>query len=153
LAYLAGAIDSDGYIGIKRSTYAMRVRGDAGQPMYSERVSLHQVTPHIPELLRETFGGSCRVERAQAVTRRPLFVWNATDLRAAAALRALRPYLRIKAEQADNALALRVVKEQSKVARVLPGRGHMGGSVRPAALGDAMEVHYLRAKELNHVGV
>ncbi len=33
LAYLAGIIDADGCIGVKKSTYAMRVRKDA-QPHY-----------------------------------------------------------------------------------------------------------------------
>jgi hypothetical protein len=51
LAYLAGAI------GIKRSTYAMRVRGDAGAPTFSERVALRQVTPEIPTMLKAHFGG------------------------------------------------------------------------------------------------
>jgi hypothetical protein len=37
-AYLAGAMDSDGCISVKRSTYAMRVRGDAAAPIFSERV-------------------------------------------------------------------------------------------------------------------
>ncbi len=39
-SYLAGCIDSDGTIGIKKSTYAMRVTGDSGQPTYSERLAL-----------------------------------------------------------------------------------------------------------------
>ena len=58
LAYLAGAIDSDGTVGVKRSTYAQRVRGDAGQAVFSERIALRQVTPEIVNRLRETFGGS-----------------------------------------------------------------------------------------------
>ena len=40
LAYMAGVLDSDGYIGVHRSDYAMRVRGDAGQVIYSPRVQL-----------------------------------------------------------------------------------------------------------------
>jgi hypothetical protein len=32
LAYLAGVLDSDGTIGVKRSTYSMRVIGDSAQP-------------------------------------------------------------------------------------------------------------------------
>ena len=42
-AYCAGVIDSDGYIGVHRNTYAMRVRGDAGQAVYQPRVQVKQV--------------------------------------------------------------------------------------------------------------
>jgi hypothetical protein len=82
LAYLAGAIDSDGTIGVKRSTYAMRVRGDATQPVFSERVALRQVTPIIPELLRDLFGGSLYMTKPYAERGKPLYSWAATDLRA-----------------------------------------------------------------------
>lgn len=75
------------------------------------------------------------------------------DKQAAAMLVAILPYLRIKAEQARNCLALRALKEQSKVERVAVGRGHVGGSVRPAHLSEAMETSYLTAKHLNRVGV
>lgn len=151
LAYLAGAIDSDGTIGIKRSTYAMR-HGNGGQPTYSERVALRHVTPQIPHLLRDTFGGGLRVEAPQGPNRRPMWSWTVTDLRAAECLRALRPYLKVKTAQADTALALRVVKDASKAARVAVGRGHVGAAVRPEAIGIEMHRLYDLAHELNRVG-
>ena len=40
LAYLAGVMDSDGYIGVHRNTYSMRVRGDAKQPVYQARAQV-----------------------------------------------------------------------------------------------------------------
>ena len=39
-AYLAGAIDSDGSIGIRRSTYSAR-HGEGRQATYSERITQH----------------------------------------------------------------------------------------------------------------
>jgi len=151
-AYLAGAIDADGCISVKRSTYAMRVRGDAGAPIYSERVMLKQVTPDIPRLLRETFGGSLRVDRPSTSRGKPLYAWQATDLRAVECLRAILPHLRIKRAQAENCLALRDLKEASKRAKVERGRGHMGSAPRPAALTEAMEARFTNAKALNQVG-
>ena len=71
LAYLAGAMDSDGCISVKRSTYAMRVRGDAGTPVFSERVIFKQVTPEIPTLLKELFGGSLRGVPRTALLKTP----------------------------------------------------------------------------------
>lgn len=149
LAYLAGAMDSDGCISVKRSTYAMRVRGDAGAPVFSERVMFKQVTPEIPTLLKEMFGGSFRVDNPSTPRGRKLYSWQATDLRAVECLRALLPYLRVKRAQAENCLALRKVKERSKKVRVAKGRGHAGGAVRPLALTDEMEALFAQAKAMN----
>src|SRR6184192_74603 len=65
LAYLAGAMDSDGWFGIKRSTYHQRVRGDAVNPAYQERLGLKQVAPTVPTMLRNCFGGSLSQARGQ----------------------------------------------------------------------------------------
>lgn len=150
-AYCAGVIDSDGTIGVKRSTYAVRVTKDSGQPTYSERVAVRQVDRQAVDLLRSLFGGALYVTKPSG-RGKPLWSWAATDRRAVACLRAILPYLRIKKAQAENCLLLRDVKEQSKRARVAPGRGHAGSAVRPAELSETMEQHYLRAKALNVVG-
>lgn len=111
LAYLAGAIDSDGSIGIKRSTYHRRVRGDASNPTYSERVMLKQVTPQIPTLLKECFGGTYRLENASTRDGKPLYSFQVTDKQAAEACRLLLPYLRVKHRQAEIVLELRESKD------------------------------------------
>lgn len=106
-AYLAGAMDSDGSFGIKRSTYHLRVRGDAVNPIFYERASLKQVTPEIPMLLKEAFGGSLRLNKGGTENSKPLHGWEATAKQAAEAVRLMRPYLRVKAAQADALLELR----------------------------------------------
>lgn len=106
LAYLAGAMDSDGFFSIKKSTYHLRVRKDAVNATYSERVGLKQVTPHVPTLLRDTFGGSFQDQKPGSKNGRPLFSYNATDRVAANICAALRPYLRIKAAQCDLILEM-----------------------------------------------
>ncbi len=153
LAYLAGSIDSDGYIGVKKSTYAMRVTGDCKQPVYSERIGLKHIGSAVPDLLKATFGGGVGITRATAMRGRPLYSWQATDRKAAEACRALLPFLRVKHEQARNALALRVIKEKSKKLRVARGRGHAGSASRSPEMSAVMESAYLRAKELNAVGI
>lgn len=152
LAYLAGVVDSDGTIGVKRSTYAVRVTKDSAQPTYSERVSVRQVEPHAVTLAAELFGGSRYITKPSVPGGRPLETWVVTDQKAATFLRAVLPYLRIKKPQAQNALALREVKDASKLARVRRGRGVMGSLARTEKHGQQMETHYLRAKELNRVG-
>jgi hypothetical protein len=111
-AYMAGAMDSDGYFTIKKSTYAIRVRKDAGNPVYSEKLGLHQVTPQIPELLRAAFGGSVLLAPQQTPNSRPLYRWDITDRNAAGACEALLPFLRIKRRQAELILELRRSKAE-----------------------------------------
>lgn len=114
LAYLAGVIDSDGSIGIKRSTYAMRVRGDAGQPVYSEVIHCKQVQPQAVELLKATFGGNLHLQAPSLVRGKPLWSWSIHSAAAGRALALLLPFLRIKREQAANALALRAMMGQGR---------------------------------------
>lgn len=153
LAYLAGVIDSDGTIGIKRNTYSMRVTGDSTQPVYSERVHIRQVSMEALSLFAETFGGNVRPQPASSSKGKPLFRWGVTDRQAVILLRAILPFLRIKKAQALNCLELRRVKEASRKARVAKGRGHVGASCRPKEISEQMESLYLRAKQLNKTGI
>ncbi|MGW7001350.1 hypothetical protein ACWGCW_00635 [Streptomyces sp. NPDC054933] len=162
-AYLAGAFDSDGTIGIRRSTYAQR-RGEAGAPVYAERIGLKQVTPQIPQLLRESFGGSLHLQSASTTRGRPLHYWEATNRIAAEALRAMLPYLRVKLAQAEAVLALRASKDlprsEQRVQNAEPGisRARWGDTairrwvVAPHVLSERERL-YLLAKELNRVGM
>ena len=163
LAYLAGAMDSDGSIGVRRSTYAQRVTGDSRQPTYSERIGLKQVTPDIPELLKATFSGSLMRQKPNAARGRPLYYWEATNVVASDALLALLPYLRIKRAQAENCLALRASKNAPRTETHVhrePVESKTGTGVHlirrlevsAAAIADR-EALYLRAKELNRVGI
>ena len=111
LAYLAGAMDSDGYLTIRRSSYHMRVRKDAHNYTYSERIGLKQVTPDIPRLLQSTFGGHVSRNRGGSPNSRPLWAFQATDVIAASACRRLLPFLRVKRRQAELNLELRESKD------------------------------------------
>lgn len=98
LAYLAGVVDSDGWIGIRRT----RTRwADTYQP----GVAVKQVTPEAVSLAHATFGGHLWQQAPGATRGRPLWTWGVTAAAVVPVLRSLRPYLRIKAAQADNALA------------------------------------------------
>lgn len=152
LAYCAGVIDSDGTIGIKRNTYSVRVIGDSKAASYSERICVKQVEPHAVDLLKVLFGGSSYFAAAPTKGGRRLYVWQVTDLKATIALRAMLPYLRIKAEQARNCLDLRALKDGSRKSRNAVGRGHMGAAPRPMRFTVAMEALKIRAGELNRVG-
>jgi excisionase family DNA binding protein len=104
LAYAAGVIDSDGYIGVHRSTYAMRVRGDASQAVYVPRVQVKQVTTEALDMLSGLFGGYRGNGKPAAKKGRPLHVWLVHSAAAGVVCEALLPHLRIKREQAENAI-------------------------------------------------
>jgi len=152
-AYAAGVIDSDGCIGIRRSTYAARVRGEGTAPIFSTRVCVKQVTPQAVTLLKETFGGSLMMQKPSARNGRPLHYWEIHSRQAVECLRLLIPYLRIKRIQAENCISLYALVERSKKERVAFGRGHAGSASRDPALTAEMETLYVRAKQLNSVGL
>ena len=153
LAYLAGVLDSDGTIGVKRNTYSVRVVGDSAQPTYSERIHIRQVERAALEVFAATFGGNIGITDPTAKRGRPLWNWGQTDRKAATTLVALLPYLRIKRAQAENCLILRDLKERSKLARVAKGRGYAGSASRSPGFSAAMEACFVHAKKLNRVGL
>lgn len=114
LAYLAGIMDADGSFMIKRSTYHMRVRGDASCPIFSERLAIKQVTPDAIDLLHKIFGGSRGMEKPSAIHGQMLHRWGVTDLKAYKVALALFPYLRIKKSQASLLLELRKAKQEPR---------------------------------------
>ncbi|HEX7992438.1 MAG TPA: hypothetical protein VF506_00860 [Streptosporangiaceae bacterium] len=104
LAYAAGVVDSDGYIGVHRNSYAMRVRGDASQAVYTPRVQVKQVTPQAVDLIHNLFGGHRMIGKPSAAKGRPLFAWAVHSAAAGRVCEALIPFLRIKSAQAENVL-------------------------------------------------
>lgn len=109
LAYLAGAMDADGYFTIKRSRSAtFRARG--WTEMFTEVVGLKQVTPQVPQLLHGTFGGSLYLQQSSAKRGRPLHIWHGSNTVALACCHALLPYLRIKGQQAQKLIELSETK-------------------------------------------
>jgi hypothetical protein len=106
LPYLAGIIDGEGYIGVKRSAcHPGRVT-----PGHHARISvkMNEPAPAV-RLLAEAFGGRCAPENGRA-----MLCWQVTDAAAERALTALLPYLLVKRAQAENVLALRVLQRESR---------------------------------------
>lgn len=104
LAYMAGVVDSDGYIGVHRNSYAMRVRGDATNAVYQPRIQVKQVESAAIDLFHATFGGHRHMQPPTATRGRPLDQWTVHSAACRPVLEALLPYLRIKKAQAENAL-------------------------------------------------
>jgi hypothetical protein len=146
-AYAAGVIDSDGSIGIRLDTYAMRVRKVKAGPVYKERVTLKQIEPQAVDLLHEAFGGSRFISAPQNPRAQPLHSLQIVDRMASTFLEAILPYLLIKRRQAELCIELRRLKDECRKARFAYGRGHRGAGPRPDALTAAMSE--LRAEIMN----
>ncbi len=201
MAYLAGVMDSDGYIGVGKK------KAGKWAANYQPRVQVKQVDTEATDLFRETFGGHLYRHEPSTERGRPLWCWQVHSAACRPVLEALLPYLRIKTNRAENALALcevnrRLGRKRFPVPDVVPGEpmltmaevarrtGRDYGTViqavrkgsiphvrtgprkvlipesflpvwaergrtprRDPALTDEMEALYLRAKELNRVGI
>jgi len=92
----------------------MRVRGDAGQAVYSARIQVKQVEPHAVDLLAAMFGGARMMSDPTARRGRPLHVWAVHSAACGPILTALLPYLRIKRMQAENALVVTEINKEGR---------------------------------------
>lgn len=114
LAYLAGVIDSDGsiFVLVARPGPAPRLPHRSKVPSFQPVVQIKQVQSEAVELAAEVFGGCIFSDAPSSANGRWLNNWSAACRRAAACLEAVRPYLRIKPAQADNALAVAAINSQ-----------------------------------------
>jgi len=112
--YLAGLLDGEGCISIDRS-------GDKRSPgrvYHSLRVTITNTDPRLIAWLKEKLDTSASMTTSAAnlrLGRRPVFQVGVRSRKAATLLSRVRPYLIVKAEQADVALAFQqLIQPQSK---------------------------------------
>lgn len=111
LAYLAGVIDSDGYI-----TASSSVR--KGKVYCAPRVGISGTRREPHDLAARIWGGSVRPYEptGDRAHHRTQYQWVAEGDRAADVLVAILPFLRIKARQAVLALELQSAREEKRSA-------------------------------------
>jgi DNA modification methylase len=122
LAYLAGIIDGEGSLSIKKSTYRMRSEKhrDMKHPEYSPRVSVKNLNKDVLMLLRQEFGGCVYREkqiyqgRNSFKRNRILWAYDVHSRRAYNLVKTLYPFLIIKKPQAEIILQLEQVKKDAK---------------------------------------
>lgn len=159
LAYLAGIVDGEGYIGIKKSKPYNKLTGRVN-PGYDERIQIRMVERGALRLLERTLGGWCYYEKAATKNRRPLFCYQASQLKAARICEILLPFLRIKRKQAlavlrlteNKASAKRIktkVVSRSRWGTPMTGQRSMH-SVRTISLRESL---WLLCKRLNKTGI
>lgn len=139
MAYFAGLIDGEGCLTVtrqKRNT----------QPTVTVMVSM--TTPEPLRLLKEEFGGSlCEYQRA--LQHKPVWMYRCQAKKAEVLIRAIRPFLIVKAEQADLCLELR---DSMSGGGILPRGSHVDAE-KTARITEFRESIVTRMRVLNHRGV
>lgn len=107
LAYIAGLIDGEGYIGIKKTTTR---RNGRVNPQYQERIQIRMVDEPAIKFIADVFGTPYYKEPPNAVRGRPLYCMSTTDRASVRILTAVRPYLKVKARVTDVVFQLRALR-------------------------------------------
>lgn len=122
LAYIAGLIDGEGYIGITRvlatGGYGMK------SPRYKARFQIRMVDKTIIEYLADCFGGKAHAYNSASAKGRPMFYFHASDVMLDRLLAQVMPYLRIKKPQVIAVQEFRLwqTKERSYRTKVVGSR-------------------------------
>lgn len=113
LAYPAGIVDSDGFITVHRATKNLR-RGAAewSATYFSAKVGIAGTRRQPHDFAAGLFGGRVRAYQPKNPAHRVQFQWDISGRMAAVMLRAIRPFLLVKVEQADLALQLQELVER-----------------------------------------
>src|SRR3990167_2210675 len=106
IAYCAGLIDCEGYIGIKKSKAYRNLTGRV-TPGYHAILMVRMVNEEGVRFLAETLGGWYYPEKPHLKYGRLLHTWQIGHKKAECALRLVLPYLRVKRENAETVIALR----------------------------------------------
>lgn len=148
LAYTAGLFDGEGSVVITLN--ANQVTG-----IYHHKLmaSVANTNFAIIDWLRERYGGHVTVHRVHGGNARDSARWQIGSRQAAQFLALIRPYLRMKGEQADIAAALQATRTYGKGwSRSLPGGGK-GSLPLPPEIVAEREVLRARLHALNKRGI
>lgn len=96
LAYLAGVIDGEGCIGVRKT----RRTGSFKSTRYNAIMTVGNTSRLMIEQLIAVFGVGCVTYRYPTKTKRACYLWSTSSLGARHVLRIVGPYLIVKREQA-----------------------------------------------------
>ncbi len=157
LAYIAGLLDGEAYIGIKKvnTKYNGRVN-----PAYQERIQVRMVDENAIKFLADTLGGSYYKESPSVAKGRSLYCYQASNKKATIILSELLPYLKVKHSVAETVLQLRKLKDAPDTVVVSVRCKNRWGQVRDVPRRRHSDAHigrcetlYLECKKKNRVGI
>jgi hypothetical protein len=139
-AYAAAFVDGEGCIAVTRGFVPAR-----GKYSYSVAVIAVNRERGVLEWLHSLWGGWVVPSSNAGGNARRSWAWRSpTGTSAEPFLEGIRPWLRIKTEQCDNALAMIQVLKRSRYT--------LGRKFMPSEWLQLQEHHYWRQRELNHRG-
>lgn len=157
IAYIAGLIDGEAYIGIKKEK---TLRNGRVNPAYKERIQIRMVDEPAIKFLTETLGGNYHKEKSNAKNGRPLYCYAASDKLAVNILNTILPYLKVKKTVAELVLKLRNLKTNPDVEFVTITMRNRWGKDTQFRRSRHSEKHieaceelWLKCKKFNKVGI
>lgn len=152
LAYLAGIIDGEGSLMIRRSTYRMRNPKycDCKNPVFNPRIGLKNANEDVIKLMKNVFGGHYhKYKRLYPSPKwgirqnKIMYSYGVEHRLAERICIALLPYLIIKKEQANKLIELQNLKRSPLCKR-------RGGQPYSKEIIEKFEQLYMVVKTLNH---
>jgi hypothetical protein len=144
LAYLAGVIDGEGCIAIRRT----KKTGSMRSTRYAAVITVGNTSRGLIQMLRTAFSAGCVTYRYPTKTKRGAYLWNVQSQTARDVLRAVYPYLVVKREQATVLMEFVDEFDSFKGARA----GKKGGQVVSPGELTRRERLYQQMRSLNRVG-
>lgn len=102
LAYTAGLIDGEGYIGVDRNA-ARREHSIRQNDFYRLNVAVTVTDKSMIDFLMANFGGNSRQRKRHTCNKKLVYEWHLYGGNAVLFLQAIKPYMVAKADQADLA--------------------------------------------------
>jgi len=109
LAYIAGIVDGEGYIGIQSDGK----KAKHGKQNLRLRVTVTNTSEWLCQYLKFSFGGGKITLRTRSPNHRPCWQWQLEYQKAADFLRLILPYLHLKKPQAELAIKFQEAKGRS----------------------------------------
>lgn len=116
LAYVAGFVDGEGYLGIKR--YNRYPDNPKYSPTYSERISVAGINEVAIRDFNKIVKGYMYFHKPSKLSNRGYWSWEVTENNARIFLEKIYPYLKVKKPEADVLLQLSAHKVETKSSRL-----------------------------------
>lgn len=115
LAYFAGLVDGEGYLGIKKDM----IKGRGVSPVFYERMSVASIDKPTIDSFVSFFGvGKIYLHKPKKLSKRGYWSWEISNKICISVIKQLYPYLKIKKPEADIIIKFRDTFKQKY--RVLP---------------------------------
>lgn len=160
LNYLAGFVDGEGSLMIRKSNYRITnpKYNDCKNSQYSPRIGVKNTCEEPLIILKKMFGGHLQLNKkiypsvSGFKSNKPLYVYNAEHNIAYLIAEALYPYLIVKKRQAETILKLRELKKEASQNRDKTNKGFHGKAYRQESI-TKFEQLYQEIKKLNGSGI